>query len=237
MPDQFTIQTSQNVTLQVEYASLGDRIVATLIDESIRIAYILLAYLLVTPSLQTTGPFPLILILLALPFVLYHLFFEMFNNGQTPGKKAMRLQVATLDGTPVSIRAYVLRWLFRLIDVQLLYGLVAIIAIASGKNHQRVGDMVAGTTVVKKVTRHNIRSTIFEEVEEDYTPTFIQAKRLAPGEVELIKEVLHNHSSPRSKELTQTLARKLEGYLEIPPQPSPREFLNTLLKDYSHLNR
>lgn len=237
MADQFHIRTSQNVTLQVEYASLGDRIVATLIDESIRIAYVLLSYMLVLSSVQLQGPFWILFILLAMPYVLYHLFFELFNNGQTPGKRAMRLQVATMDGTPVPIRSYVLRWLFRFIDVQLFYGLVAIIAIASGRSHQRIGDMVAGTTVVKKVDRHGIESTIFEEVEETYTPSFIQVKKLAPTEVELIKEVLHNQSSPRNDEHIEALARKLEEYLEIEHQASPRVFLNTLLMDYSHLNR
>lgn len=237
MADQFLIQTSQNVTLQVEYASLGDRIVATLIDETIRIAYLILVYMVLFPSIRPGGPYSVLFILVGLPIVLYHLFFELFNNGQTPGKMVMHLQVATLDGTPVPIRSYVLRWLFRLIDVHVFYGLVAIIAIASGKNHQRIGDMVAGTTVVKKVNRHDIRSTIFEDVEEAYTPTFIQAKKLLPGEVELIKEVLHNQSSPRHQEHMESLARKLEEYLEIEPQPSAGEFLNTLLRDYTRLNR
>ena len=58
-----------------------------------------------------------------------------------------------LDGSPPTLGAYLLRWLLILVDTEILTPLVAIITIAANGKGQRIGDIAAGTTVVKTTKR------------------------------------------------------------------------------------
>ncbi|MEJ7659869.1 MAG: RDD family protein [Hymenobacter sp.] len=107
------IHTTQNVTLEYEVASLGDRIVATLIDYCVLIAWGVLWAVLFTAlgsgnhqSSDTDWGSAvgiaviIILVIIIAPYVLYFLLSEIFFNGQTIGKKARDLRVVRLDGHP-----------------------------------------------------------------------------------------------------------------------------------------
>lgn len=237
MAEQFHIETTQNVNLNIEAASIGDRILSYLIDGFIQYGYLIFVLVLFDAMNLDGDRFIWFVIIALLPFVFYHLLFEIYHNGQTPGKKIISLQVAKLDGSAVSIRSYLLRWLFRLIDIQLLSGLVAIIAIATSEKSQRLGDMVAGTTVVKKRSNQSLRSTVFEDFKEDYQPVFLQAKMLKPNEVDIIKEVLEHAKQENSEIHAHALADKLKTHLQIDVEMPSRLFLRTLLKDYSFLRQ
>src|SRR5690349_24809901 len=99
------VRTTQNVFIDYPLASIGDRIVAYLIDRLILFLYFMLVIALLMGMeayehetlLITLG-----LIFLVFPFIFYGLFFEIFMNGQTPGKNVMKIQVIRLDGTPAS---------------------------------------------------------------------------------------------------------------------------------------
>ena len=119
------VHTAQNVTLEYEIASLGDRIVATIIDYAILIAWAMLcAMLLVLPMISSgrtsgTGLGPLVILVAFLayaPLIFYNLVCEVFFNGQSIGKKARNIKVMRLDGTAPSIGDYLLRWLLCIID-------------------------------------------------------------------------------------------------------------------------
>jgi uncharacterized RDD family membrane protein YckC len=238
MAEQFQIQTSQNVSLNIEAASLGDRIIATLIDSLIRFAYVFFVIMIfgfASSGFSNISIF--FVVLMGLPYIFYHLLFEIFNQGQTPGKKALELQVATLDGSPVTIRSYILRWLFRLIDFQLFSGLVAVIAVAVSDKNQRLGDMVAGTTVVKRRTSRSIRSTVYQDFDQSYEPVYIEAKSLTPNEIDLIKEVMDSKTLERNDTHVMALSEKLSAHLGIQFEEHPRKFLRTLLRDYSYLQQ
>ncbi|GIV94214.1 MAG: hypothetical protein KatS3mg056_2923 [Chloroflexus sp.] len=94
----------------------------------------------------------MILALLAiLAFVVnwgYFVFFEWIWNGQTPGKRLLRLRVLREGGRPVDIGAIVVRNLMRAIDfLPLLYG-IGLVTMFVDRYHRRLGDLTAGTVVV-----------------------------------------------------------------------------------------
>jgi hypothetical protein len=172
-------------------------------------------------------------VLFAIPFLGYHLLFEVFNNGQSPGKRIFDLRVVSLRGDMVSIGAYMLRWLFRIVDFHILSGLVAVIAVAASDKGQRVGDMVAGTTVIKESKRIAFRQLAFDEVRNEHIPLYPQATELQPAHIELIKETLGNLSLENSDIHVRLLADKTAAILGVTYEDHPRKFLRTVVNDYS----
>lgn len=243
MAGQITISTTQNVDLQYQIAPLGERIVAYIIDSLIRIAVFIALIVMVgifSPNFFDDGigvVMTIFLIMGAIPLLFYHLLFEVFNNGQSPGKRIFDLRVVSVRGDLVSFGSYFLRWLFRLVDFHIFSGLVAVIAVAASDKGQRVGDMVAGTTVIKQGTRVAFRQLAFDEVRKEYIPIYPQASQLQPAHVELIKETLNNLSLEQADDHVNLLAEKTANMLGIQFEEHPRKFLHTIVMDYSGTQR
>lgn len=79
----------------------------------------------------------------------YHLAFEILNNGQSPGKRILNIKVVTLHGRTPKPQDYFLRWIFRLLEITGCAGVIAILYISSTGKNQRIGDLLAQTTVIK----------------------------------------------------------------------------------------
>lgn len=234
MADQVQISTSQNVDLGFEIAPLGDRILAYIIDSVIRSIYVFLVFILIGLLGESSDQLIVLIILLILPAVFYHLLFEIFNDGQSPGKRAFGLRVAAIDGGMVSTGSYILRFLLRIVDFNIMSGIVALIAVAASKKGQRIGDMVAGTTVIKMQSQYRLRQLIYQDLEEEYEPTYFGLERLKSSDIALIKEVLDNRGIENSEKYVLALAEKVAGILEIDEYPNPRRFLRTVVKDFNH---
>src|SRR3954468_20264191 len=96
-----SVQTTQNVSIQHPIASLGDRILAYLLDRLILIVYIIaVVAFFINISMEVIW---LWIVFLGFPWLFYHLLFETFMNGQSPGKRVMSIQVVRLDGTQPTI--------------------------------------------------------------------------------------------------------------------------------------
>jgi len=236
------IQTTQNVTINYELAGVGDRIVATLIDLLIIITYfIAVTTILSELNLSGWGVWTLA----SLPAFFYDLIMEISMEGQTVGKRAMKIRVANLDGSSPTTTAYLLRWLLRPVEVMIGLGVVAITAILLGNNGQRLGDMAAGTTVLLLKKPLTLEDTIFENTEEDYKPRFPQVANLKQHEVEVIRDVLKARTLAPNRKTFESIAHQarliLEERLQIPADSSDAPsldvtFLETLLKDYNAVN-
>src|SRR4051812_48369965 len=130
--DTIKINTTQNIELEFELASVGERIVAWLIDFIIFIAYFVIIGIALNSAYelgQFIGNHLWLTILFVLPFVFYNLLCEVFLNGQSLGKKLMNIKVISLDGQTASFGQYLIRWLFRLVDIYMFYALPAFISI------------------------------------------------------------------------------------------------------------
>jgi uncharacterized RDD family membrane protein YckC len=89
--------------------------------------------------------------LLLVFYIGYHVLFEVAGGGRTVGKRAAGLRVVMDGGSPVGLRASLIRNLMRLIEGLPLFYIPAIITALSTRNNQRLGDLAAGTLVVREV--------------------------------------------------------------------------------------
>lgn len=227
------VRTAQNVLIHYPVASIGDRILGHLIDQLIKSLYFLAVFALLI-NLDDFDEW-IVIFLFTLPYLFYTLVFEIFMNGQTPGKRAMNIQVVRLDGTPPSIGGYVIRWLFALIEFTLLSGIIAVVVVLVSGKGQRLGDIVAGTAVVKLIKQEAVTSKeIFVSTEETYQPTFSQVIALTEQDIELIQQALEvNRNQGNSKPMLMATDR-VKSLLGIQTDLTPVKFLYTIIKDYQH---
>lgn len=152
------VVTPEAVRLEFAEADVGSRTVALLVDFAILglCLWGLNTALDFVTARVDTGGVPRWLtytVAIAVNFVLilgYPLLFETLAHGKTPGKFAMGLRVVTVEGAPVRFRHAAIRAAFWLVDFGVTLGLGAVMATMLSKRHQRLGDMVAGTLVLRE---------------------------------------------------------------------------------------
>jgi uncharacterized RDD family membrane protein YckC len=228
------VRTTQNVFIHYPIGSIGDRILAHLLDKLILIVFsIAVGLLLFYGEIEVYWVW---ILFLGLPWLLYSLVFEIFMDGQTPGKRVLNIKVIRLNGTPASIGDYVLRWIFALIDFGILSGAIAVILIAAGGKGQRLGDMVAGTSVIKQVEQKEITAQeVFVVADVDYQPVFAQAIQLNESDIDLIQRALEVNRDIGNSKPMLAVTEKLRVQLGIQTDMPPVKLLYTLIKDFNHL--
>jgi len=231
--DNIRIQTTQNVDIEYELASVGDRILATLLDYVFFIAYIILIALI--GSLTGGKMFESIAldVLFFLPILLYDLLCEMFFQGKSFGKMIMKIKVVKLDGSQAGFGAYLLRWLLRIIDTRIFSGGVALIAIIANGKGQRIGDMAAGTTVIKMKQKVTINDTILNKVAPSYKIVFEEVSKLSDSDIAIIKEVMVMSIRTGNNQAIERLAIKTKAAMGITTNLPHTQFLATVVQDYS----
>ncbi len=229
------VRTAQNVFIHYPVASAGERIGGFLIDLLIMIIYSIALNLLYF-SLKINSSW-LEILTIAIPCSLYTPLFEIFMNGQTPGKRALEIQIVRLDGSRASVGNFILRWIFGLVEFYFSFGAIALICVAAGGRGQRLGDIVAGTSVIKLVAQKEVSSKeVFVGVDENYSPTFINATELSPNDIEIIQRALEVSRDHGNSKPMLVLTEKIKSRLGIQTDLPPVKFLYTLIKDYNRLN-
>lgn len=231
---QLGIETAQNVLLHHEVASLGDRILAWIIDRLVLIAWIIV-WVLLMAALKPSDDAMLVVVLVVvfLPFSFYHLACELLMDGQSIGKAAMKVKVARKDGGQPGLGAYLLRWLLRPVDQ--LYGLGLVVVLINGKG-QRLGDLAAGTTVITLKQRTRLQDTLMTRVAEEHQVRFPSVVRLSDAQAQLIKEVLTSTLPANRWALMEEMAAKVRAAIGVSGDGmKAMEFLRAVLEDYVHL--
>jgi len=230
-----TVHTTQNIDIDYELGGLGERILARLIDFAVFIPFVIV-FMFLSVSVSQTGLAIYALIVLII-YTFYDLLFEVFFNGQSIGKRVMKIKVISLDGARPKFSQFLLRWLFRMVDFSLTGGLCALITAAVTKDGQRVGDMVAGTALVKTSPRTKMNNLVFPVTENAYEPKFAQAGQLSDSDIGLIYEVVDNYHKTGNNTLVYNMADKIRSHLGIslPSDMNSMQFLQTIVKDYSHI--
>ena len=151
--DRITIETPENVTLEVTLAGLGSRMAASLIDGLIRFGVILALFIVFLSSPERTSGVELAVFIVGsfTVFFAYDVLFETLAGGRTPGKRATGLRVVREGGQPVGFVASAIRNIVRLVDMLPFSYAIGIVAILASSKNQRLGDMAAGTMVVREV--------------------------------------------------------------------------------------
>lgn len=238
------IQTAQNVNIEYPVASIGDRVIAAIIDQLIMVGYLLVIIFLYIWILNLTEGsaiyFPVAyFIILFLPLFFYHLLCETFLNGQSFGKKIMKMRVVKIDGSQAGIGSYFLRWILAPIDIYFTYGAVGLITLLINGKGQRVGDLAAGTTVVKLKAEVKLDDTILRATPVNYEVKFPQVSVLSDKDIAIVKEVLDmNYKNPDIfiyEQILQKTKSAVEKKTGISSNMRAITFLDTVLKDYNYL--
>lgn len=242
--DRFEVTTAQNVGIEFEAAGIGNRTIATVIDYGIIVAYAMTAVVLIQGLENVTGDveFNSLMYLLLIPYLLYFPVSEIFFNGQSIGKKMSGLKVTRLDGTAPSIGDYAIRALFRLVEIDMSAGLIAVLTLLIRGKGQRLGDIAANTTVIKLKQAVTLDDTVYTQIDPSYQPVYKLAATLESKDITLIKEVIEKLNQHIEKEqwsvadhLGTRMKTNLENRLGITSDMVPIDFLETLLKDYNRL--
>ncbi|MCM5664302.1 RDD family protein [Galbibacter mesophilus] len=237
------INTTQNVNIMFTAASVGERILAYGIDLLIKVAYVTtFGYLIFNLGGLWEVISPLdnwsigaVIILFLLPVIFYTLTFESLLEGQTLGKKALKLKVVKIDGYQASFPDYVVRWFFRIIDINMMSGLIGLISIIVSSKSQRLGDITAGTAVITLKDKVTINHTILENIGNDYKPTYPDVIRLSDNDARIIKETYETARKAQDYKTMLKLKEKIEEVTGIKSvHDNSHTFVKTVLRDYNY---
>lgn len=228
MSERLGIVTPEAVVLDFETAGIGSRISAKVIDVLIQTVGLLVAFLILGAFGDLGGPSWVgVVVAMFLVFACifaYPALFETFVHGKTPGKAAMGLQVVTEEGGPISFRHAAIRSALGVVELLLTVGAVATLVVFFTKRHQRVGDVLAGTLVLRQRSGSPEPVAIaFVPVPgtEDYVAT-IDVSTLTTEEYQTIRSFLLRAESlmPHSRDaLCVQLGNQMAARLHLLPPP------------------
>ncbi|HRG92567.1 MAG TPA: RDD family protein, partial [Chitinophagaceae bacterium] len=199
---------------------------------------------------------------LFLPVMTYHLILEITLNGQSIGKKVMGLRVVDEMGGKPSISQFLIRWLLRVSDLWIVILLILVFSLLAGGNSeqlfivllglaflttdivlvvaspkgQRIGDLLAKTIIISVRTKGNIEETVFQEVADNYVPSYHQIMQLSDKDINAIKSILETARKKGDYNMAEAAAAKIKSHLKIESDMPAFDFLDVLLKDYNYLS-
>ena len=240
---QLSINTTQNVVINFTAASVGERIGAYMLDFLVKAAYFIIVYYVFFSFFQIDRWLNqldrwsqmAVYMVFFLPIAFYSLVQESLMEGQTLGKKILKIKVVKIDGYQASFGDYLIRWLFRVIDISIGSGIIGLIAMVVNSKTQRLGDMSAGTAVITLKNKVTINSTILEDIGEEYQPKYPLVIKLSDNDARIIKETFHNAMKSNDFVVLNKLTAKIEQVTGIKNElGSTRDFIQTVLKDYNY---
>lgn len=248
------LNTGFNIEVEFIISAFHKRLLAWLTDLGILLAYIMVVGKIFKMVLgEGWGvQFGWASVLFWLPVLLYFLVCETLMNGQSFGKKLLKIKVITTDGGQPSLSQYLLRWMFRTVDFPfwllfavlqgswpwyLIFFLFSGLAcfLYSGRS-QRIGDFLAGTMVIDTKTATSWEDTAFIEVQNDYVPVFPQVMKMSDRDINTIKQVLNATLSHRDYDYANRICHKIKTALQIETDLDAFDFMEILLKDYNYLS-
>jgi uncharacterized RDD family membrane protein YckC len=164
--DKVTIPTPEGVEVEMTLAGIGSRFIAAVIDSAIKfaimVALIIALFGLTGLSGDIEAESDAALVGLAVLFVVsflinfgYDVLFETLASGRTPGKQWTGLRVVKVGGSSVGFMSSAVRNLLRFVDMLPSAYAIGLIAMLVTKRNQRIGDIAAGTVVVRE-RRHTV---------------------------------------------------------------------------------
>jgi uncharacterized membrane protein SpoIIM required for sporulation len=214
------VETPEHVEVQLELAGVGSRMAAALLDSFLLFLTLVLVTTVGNALIGSDGPsgmaaswaIALMILLVFALFFGYFAAFEALNGGRTPGKQSLGIRVVMDTGRPVTPSAAVIRGLVRLLDCYLFLGLPALVAIFLHKSNKRLGDMAAGTIVVRDRPTDWILGARAEPEREE--PVEAGPPELSEDEFRLLDRFLGRLSELEPAvqvRLTTELARRFEA--------------------------
>jgi uncharacterized RDD family membrane protein YckC len=229
--------TPEAVVLAFETAGLGSRILAAMIDLAIQGLLLMAATLAlfgfagVGDGSATAGVVVLVMAT-TLALLGYPIAFETLWRGRTPGKAVLGLRVVATDGAPIRFRHAAVRGMLTLVDFYLTSGAAAVLTVLFTAENQRLGDLAAGTLVLRQRTGAPAPAPIAFHAPpgyETYAGT-LDLSRLTADDYGALRSFLLRAASlppetrgPLAERLATTIAERI-GHTP-PPGVAPAAFL------------
>jgi len=230
------IATAHNIIFKYELASTIQRILAFAIDGIILFFYSIFASIVFGGNTFFTITFILLVI------VFYHLAFEVFNRGQSPGKMVVKLRVVTLRGTTPTVGDYFMRWVFRMVDILFSAGTLAIFTITGSNKNQRIGDLIAQTSVVSLRNNQNVSLKSLNHLDkEEIALKHPKLTQFSDEDMLLVKHTIQRYrlnQSSTNQKMVIDLSKEIISRLDLPKDTRISvDFLRRILKEYIILTR
>jgi uncharacterized RDD family membrane protein YckC len=198
------VRTPESIALTYALAGLGSRFLAVVLDTLVQIAVVLVVFVgigllfsnvpasakhAVDSATEKIAQAVVIAFVVAFFFAVffgYFIFFEAAWDGQTPGKKALGIRVVRDGGYPIDFGASLVRNLIRVGEMALGYYAIAAIAAVLSPENKRLGDMAAGTIVVRDARLGSPLELLRRHAE----PAYRETRYLTAEERVLIKRFL-----------------------------------------------
>jgi uncharacterized RDD family membrane protein YckC len=238
------IITPQHVPITYQLASVRDRAFAFLIDMMILGAVLGISYSIIIASNVSSSTKQSLISIINFPLFLFYSFaFEVFTGGQTPGKMAVRIRVIKLNGSELSLTDYLLRWAFRWIDIWGTLGSAAALQVSSSGKGQRLGDLLADTSVVKvqtdfKVSLENLLAIKNTTMHEIRYPESIHMTEPEMLQIKMALDQARKYPNQAHQIVLKECAKTVCDRLEIEQiERNASEFLMRFLTDYVTVTR
>lgn len=260
------IKTAQNVNINFTTANVFQRLLAFAVDNVLKFAYIYFTFEILGFRLfeDNDGGDPWTIraigALFFLPVTFYSLYSEILMDGQTLGKKLLKIKIINVDGFKPSITDHCIRWFLRIVDFNLfmllfvyiaslglgnedellialfIFGkLVGFLLILFTNKSQRFGDIIANTIVIATKDDVQFSQTILENIKENYVPTYPNVIKLSDNDARIIKETFTTAAKINDYKTLIKLRTKILEVTEIKSlHKTDKEFIAKILKDYNY---
>lgn len=232
MNEQLSVETPEQIDINYQKAGIGSRFYAALLDTSLLVfimlvgTYVRIRFVtelgdILGNWLGAVGG----IVIFAL-FWGYYMVFEITTNGQSPGKLALGLRVIKEGGYPISFADSAIRNLVRVVDfLPFFYG-AGLFVMLINKNWQRLGDLAAGTLVVKTSRKSRKLTGVNSEIstpsvnispQEFLYTDWIKPELVTESELSMIREYLSRRptlSAIRRMELARTIGYPIAEKME-----------------------
>ena len=242
-----SIVTPEAVVLDFETAGIGSRILATLIDwliiaTTVWVFVLMVAIVSSNSGLGTTG---IVLVVIGITVIVfgYPIVSEVMTRGRTAGKAALGLRVLTIDGGPIRFRHAVIRSAMIVPDFLLTGGGLAVVVALGNQRNQRLGDLAAGTFVVRdrQAGTHAGAVSFVPPYGYEQYAAGLEVSSVTPDQYGVIRSFLLRVAelSPTARSsLTWRIANPLAWQIghQPPPNVHPETFLVCVAAAYQRAN-
>ena len=232
-----SIRTAQNILIDFRVAPLAHRILAFFIDLTV------ISVASVIGVIAFSNIHPNLIYIIPSIFIFYTPVSEILMNGQTLGKRIMRTRVVNVNGKEPTVLDFLIRWAFRLVDIYLTLGSLAVIFASTTARGQRLGGVLSNTLVVSlssemELTLHDILRI---EDRTSYEPQYAEVYRFSEEEMLTVKSLIDRHNKYHNaahNHLIEVSAQRIAQVLGVDSIPENKsEFLKTVLRDYIVITR
>jgi uncharacterized RDD family membrane protein YckC len=234
LDNRVTLATPEGVALELILAGLGSRFLARLLDTLIQVG-VILALAIGVGIAGSDRPGVITAIAIVLVFLIifaYDIAFETLNHGRTLGKQATGIRVVGRTGEPVRFLASAVRNIARILDFLPAFYLIGTISIIATTRDQRVGDLAAGTLVMRDRFPGLTRAPAPITVSTAAVATW-DVSAVGPAEIQAVRQFLDRRLDLTvaarnyfAADLANRLAPRVAG---IPPYSHPEYVLEGIV--------